>query len=705
MSFFATSGTLRHDAPSYVERDADQTLYEQLLKGAFCYVLTSRQMGKSSLMARTSKKLRDQGLQVITLDLTAIGQNLTLEQWYDGLVLKMGEDLDLEDPLDSFWRANSKLSPVQRFFSSIRQVILPQRQSNTIFFIDEIDAVKNLCFSPDEFFAAIRECYNRRVFDPQFQRITFCLLGVASPSELISSPQTTPFNIGQRIELRDFNLAEASLMKHGLQHGLPPAQAETISEQLLQRVFWWTHGHPYLTQRLCLEIFELNTRPNTGLKIDSPEKVNELCATIFLSARSRERDDNLLFVRERIRRSDEQIESLLALYQQIHQGTPVKDDEFDPLINVLHLSGIVRIENGFLTVRNRIYHQVFDRHWILAQLPHLGSKLRYKTEAHQLWLQGCHHFHQATEISLYKACESFEAALGHDPDCAPALAGLGEAHLALSWYGYLSPKAAFPRMAEATHKALELNGYSAEVRVALGNNKWFINHDPIGARQEFSLALDLDPNHAPAHLQLALLEVAQNRRPFAISAAKRSLELAQVQPSINLQAGVALWLARELDEVLELAWRMLDFDPNFFGAHWLLGMACWEKGMPEESISQLQKAAALRGGPSVQAALGFVHGQLGQTQAAEECLAQLRALQQRKYLSPFWTAVVLSGLYHLQQALDSLQKAALEQDPNLLFLSQSPYFFLLHPLPEFQQLLRKMNIDTPVIRDISILNA
>jgi hypothetical protein len=121
MSFFATSGTLRHDAPSYVERDADQTLYEQLLKGAFCYVLTSRQMGKSSLMARTSKKLRDQGLPVINLDLTAIGQNLTLEQWYDGLVLKMGEDLHLEDPLDSFWRANSKLSPVQRFFSSIRQ--------------------------------------------------------------------------------------------------------------------------------------------------------------------------------------------------------------------------------------------------------------------------------------------------------------------------------------------------------------------------------------------------------------------------------------------------------------------------------------------------------------------------------------------------------------------------------------------------------
>ncbi|MBI4664506.1 MAG: hypothetical protein HY735_37410 [Verrucomicrobia bacterium] len=49
-----------------------------LLNGEFCYVLTSRQMGKSSLMVRASNKLRIRGANVVALDLTAVGQNLVV---------------------------------------------------------------------------------------------------------------------------------------------------------------------------------------------------------------------------------------------------------------------------------------------------------------------------------------------------------------------------------------------------------------------------------------------------------------------------------------------------------------------------------------------------------------------------------------------------------------------------------------------------
>src|SRR5207248_4860161 len=80
-----------------------------------------------------------------------------------------------------------------------------------IVFIDEIDAVRGLGFSTDEFFAAIRQCYNRRTQDPRFERLTFCLLGVASPSDLIGDTRMTPFNIGRRIELTDFTADEAAI--------------------------------------------------------------------------------------------------------------------------------------------------------------------------------------------------------------------------------------------------------------------------------------------------------------------------------------------------------------------------------------------------------------------------------------------------------------------------------------------------------------
>src|SRR5436309_3875683 len=131
-TFYVTGGTLRHDAPSYVERQADRDLLGGLLAGEFCYVLTSRQMGKSSLMVRTACKLRERKVNVVALDLTAIGQNLTPEQWYDGLLSRLGRQLKLEDELEDFWLEHPRLSPVQRFFAALQDVGLVQRPGRLV---------------------------------------------------------------------------------------------------------------------------------------------------------------------------------------------------------------------------------------------------------------------------------------------------------------------------------------------------------------------------------------------------------------------------------------------------------------------------------------------------------------------------------------------------------------------------------------------
>jgi hypothetical protein len=340
-NFYITGGTVRRDARSYVRRQADDALYDALNEGKFCYVLTSRQMGKSSLMVSTAMRLRADGVAVAVLDLTAIGQNVTPDHWYNGLVTRLGEQLNLEDEIEDFWFANPQLGPLQRWMRAIREVVLKRRAGRVVIFIDEIDAVRCLPFSTDEFFAGIREFYNRRTEDVELDRLTFCLLGVATPTDLIRDTRTTPFNIGERTDLTDFTETEALKLTEGF--GRP----EETSAKLLERVIYWTGGHPYLTHRICRSIAE-------DASVQDVQGVDRLCNELFLTTGARAKDDNLIFVRERILKSEADLASLLDLYRQMRGGKRVRDDDTNPLVSILKLSGMVKLEDGHLKMRNPI---------------------------------------------------------------------------------------------------------------------------------------------------------------------------------------------------------------------------------------------------------------------------------------------------------------------------------------------------------------
>ncbi len=356
--FFVTGGTVAPQSPSYVPRLADAELANAIVAGEYCYVLNSRQMGKSSLSVRAMEALTELGIRVAFIDLTKFGgRNVGVEQWYIGLVSEIGRVTGQAEQMLDYWDRHTKFGPMQRFFGALREVCLKESPVPLCLMVDEVDATLSLSFSADEFFAGIRECFNRRAQDPEFKRLTFCLIGVASPSDLIQNAQTTPFNVGRRIELRDFTFQEAQRLQEGLgPNGL----------LRLRRIFHWTNGHPYLTQAVC---DEASKHPK--------ETVDHIVRRLFLTVKARDTDINLGDVLMRLLNGpkagvsiEEPRAEVLDLCSRIRYGRgSVKDDEFDPMTTHIKLCGLVSVIEGRLRVRNRIYRRTYNKRWIRNNLP------------------------------------------------------------------------------------------------------------------------------------------------------------------------------------------------------------------------------------------------------------------------------------------------------------------------------------------------
>jgi hypothetical protein len=303
------------------------------------------------------QRLEAEGVRCAAIDLTLIGsENVTPTGWYMGVFYDLVRKFELSGKINrrAWWKERELLSPVQSLSEFFEDVLLAETYQSIVIFIDEVDSVLSLSFSTDDFFALIRACYNQRVDRSQYKRLTFCLLGVATPSDFIQDKNRTPFNIGRAVELCGFKFQEAQPLAMGLVSKASNPQA------VLKEVLNWTGGQPFLTQKLCQIIFTSESAIAVGEEAEWVEKL--VRSRIIENWESQDNPEHLRTIRDRIIWSKYKCQ-LLELHQYILQRGEMKANEKLEQME-WRLSGLVVKQQGKLRVYNPIYASVFNETWV-----------------------------------------------------------------------------------------------------------------------------------------------------------------------------------------------------------------------------------------------------------------------------------------------------------------------------------------------------
>jgi len=370
-------GTLPVTAQTYVSRKVDEELYQfaavEHENNRVCSVLAPRQMGKSSLMARTAKRLSDRGSLCVQINLQGLGGVSSEESlWYSLLedickqvdeAIEPNLEVDFTSTLDQVWDAKPDKPAAKRFDSFLTEIILPQIQDKKlIIFLDEIQSL--IKWELQDSFIGYIKAISDKNNQPILHKLNFVLLGVAKPSEFVSSSDVA-LNVGEQLEI-GYLTGDCQPLQQGLQRITP--QPETVIKIILN----WTGGQPFLTQLICSFVAEQETvSSNLNWESQIQQLIQERIISNWkkphLQSHLEEIENYFLRIGEQ-----EKSEKLAALnhYPTILEQGQIPWQETDNSQWDLLISGLVTKQvtptGSYLQVVNPIYQQVFNQDWLLS---------------------------------------------------------------------------------------------------------------------------------------------------------------------------------------------------------------------------------------------------------------------------------------------------------------------------------------------------
>lgn len=358
--FFNVGAPLHAVRPGYVRRPADDLLFDTVVAGNNAHVIAPDRTGKTSLIASISARLQNNGFKVAILDLAQIGERdggTDGGRWYYSIAYRLSRQLRLKTDLQAWWQDHSILSSRQRLVEFYVQVVLKNVEERIVVFIDELQCVAGLPFAED-LLASIRAAHNSRTTEPEFGRLGFVTVGDCDPQSLISDPQISPFPVSTEIRLTDFQREDLTVF--GAELNLPLDTAK----QALDRIYYWTSGQPYLSQKLARAV----SREKIGSDIF--EDVDRIARHQLLGRAAIKSEPHLSHLHRSVLADKKNFEALLTLYGQIRKGIRIEFEADSQAHRKLLAIGLVVVDqSGYFEIRNRVYEAVFTARWANENLP------------------------------------------------------------------------------------------------------------------------------------------------------------------------------------------------------------------------------------------------------------------------------------------------------------------------------------------------
>ncbi len=315
------------------------------------------------------------------------------------------------------------------------------------------------------------------------------------------------------------------------------------------------------------------------------------------------------------------------------------------------------------------------------------------SEAYRLYLKGRHLWNRRTRDALDRSIELYREAISLDQQFALAYTGIADSWVSLAWNDFLPRRTAFREALSAALTALEIDDQVAESHVSLGMVLSYLGTDWARAEKEYQRAAEITRSCAETFHQHAHLLSFTGRTEEAIESMLRALDLDPVSRIFNSCFGQVLYFARQYDEAVAHLDAAIELDPANAGPLSWLGMVHIQQreyARAEEALEQGLEAGSFVSRNT--GALGYCHGVQGRREQALATLERLSELATESFVDPCFEAWVHAGVGETDGALAALERAY-DLDANwLVALKVDPFFDDLRSEPQFQKLLRLMNL-------------